>query len=142
VRRLITGVDSRGRSCVLETADVTLAVDAARPGRTRMVIHQTTESPPPPGPPGAGMFVDLGVAPGHALWQVIHFEAGCEIPMHHTDTIDFDMVLEGSVEMELDDGVHHLGPGDCVVMAGIDHIWRAGPDGFVMSVVIVGAATR
>jgi mannose-6-phosphate isomerase-like protein (cupin superfamily) len=62
--------------------------------------------------------------------------------MHHTDTLDFDMILEGSVEIVLDDGPHRLGPGDCVVVTGVDHVWKAGPDGFVMSVTLMGTPPR
>ena len=59
--------------------------------------------------------------------------------MHHTDTIDYDIVLAGSVELILDDGAHLLGPGDCVVITGVDHAWRAGPDGVILSVALIGS---
>jgi quercetin dioxygenase-like cupin family protein len=59
--------------------------------------------------------------------------------MHHTDTIDYDIVLAGSVELTLGDGVHPLEAGDCVVIAGIDHAWRAGPQGASMSVTLLGS---
>jgi quercetin dioxygenase-like cupin family protein len=139
VRKIVTGVDDAGRSCVVEESDMAFGpADAARPGRTRVGIFETTEAPPPPRPPGHGEFIDLGVANGCIRWQVLRFEPGSEIKMHHTDTLDFDMILEGSLEMVLDDGAHLLGAGDCVVMTGVDHEWRAGPDGFVMSVMTFG----
>jgi mannose-6-phosphate isomerase-like protein (cupin superfamily) len=44
--------------------------------------------------------------------------------MHTTDTIDFEVVLEGSVVLELDDGARvTLGPGDTVVQNGTRHRW-------------------
>jgi hypothetical protein len=58
--------------------------------------------------------------------------------MHHTDTLDFDIVLAGSVELLLDDGAHPLGPGDCVVVSGVDHAWSTGSDGCSLSIVTVG----
>jgi quercetin dioxygenase-like cupin family protein len=45
--------------------------------------------------------------------------------MHTTSTIDFEVVLEGEVWLELDDGKEvHLKPGDTVVQNGTRHAWR------------------
>lgn len=45
--------------------------------------------------------------------------------MHTTDTIDFEVVLEGTVVLELDDGAEvTLYPGDTVVQNGTRHRWR------------------
>ena len=44
--------------------------------------------------------------------------------MHTTDTIDFEIVLEGTVTLELDDGaIVTLHPGDTVVQNGTRHRW-------------------
>jgi hypothetical protein len=58
--------------------------------------------------------------------------------MHQTDTLDFDLVVAGSMDLVLDDGPHHLGVNDCVVVTGVDHAWRAGPDGCTLSVFLLG----
>jgi mannose-6-phosphate isomerase-like protein (cupin superfamily) len=45
--------------------------------------------------------------------------------MHTTDTIDFEVVLEGTVVLELDDGAKvTLHAGDAVVQNGTRHRWR------------------
>src|SRR5262245_13731864 len=45
--------------------------------------------------------------------------------MHTTDTIDFEVVIEGEVDLELDDGATvHLVPGDTVVQNGTRHAWH------------------
>jgi len=45
--------------------------------------------------------------------------------MHTTDTIDFEVVLEGSIVLELDDGSEvTLNPGDTVVQNGTRHRWK------------------
>jgi mannose-6-phosphate isomerase-like protein (cupin superfamily) len=45
--------------------------------------------------------------------------------MHTTATIDFEIVLEGEVWLELDDGAEvRLQPGDAVVQNGTRHAWR------------------
>ena len=136
MRRLVTGVDGTGRSCVVEEAD--LAFPEAMPGIGLETMCATTESPPPPRPEGHAGFLDLGIAPGLVRWMVLEYGPGMTFDLHHTDTLDFDIVLAGSVELTLDDGVHELRPGDCVVMTGVDHGWRAGRDGCRLSVVAIG----
>jgi quercetin dioxygenase-like cupin family protein len=59
--------------------------------------------------------------------------------MHQTDTIDFDIVLSGALELILDDGAHPLQPGDCIVMTGVDHAWHAGAAGCRLSVIAIGS---
>ena len=45
--------------------------------------------------------------------------------MHTTATIDFEVVLDGEIWLELDDGVEvHLRAGDTVVQNGTRHAWR------------------
>ena len=61
--------------------------------------------------------------------------------MHTTATIDFEVVLDGEVWLELDDGVEvHLRPGDTVVQNGTRHAWRNHGDTTArLAVFIVGA---
>ena len=44
--------------------------------------------------------------------------------MHTTRTIDYGIVLSGEIDLELDEGEVHLGPGDVVVQRGTRHAWR------------------
>jgi mannose-6-phosphate isomerase-like protein (cupin superfamily) len=45
--------------------------------------------------------------------------------MHRTPSIDYDIVLTGTVGLELDDGTEvTLGPGDVVVQNGTRHRWH------------------
>jgi quercetin dioxygenase-like cupin family protein len=62
--------------------------------------------------------------------------------MHTTDTIDFEVVLEGTVVLELDDGAEvTLHPGDTVVQNGTRHRWHnAGDSTARVAVFMCGAA--
>ncbi len=71
---------------------------------------------------------------------MLDYAPGMGFSMHHTDTVDFDTVLSGSIELILDDGAHPLVAGDHVVVTGVDHAWRAGPDGCRMSIVSLGVS--
>ena len=47
--------------------------------------------------------------------------------MHTTDTVDYGILMEGDISLELDDGeVVALKPGDIVVQNGTRHAWRNG----------------
>jgi quercetin dioxygenase-like cupin family protein len=132
MRTLVTGIDANGQSCVLEETVL------GPPGSTTGAFYETPGAPPPPRPAGRGDFVDIGPPAGIARWLVVPMEPGYEYGMHQTDTIDFDTVLAGNIDLILDDGPHPLDAGDSVVVAGVDHAWKAGPGGCTLSVLFLG----
>lgn len=105
-------------------------------------LFKTDEDPLPSRPEGAATLVDLGVEPGRSTWSLWRFAPGAEVGMHHTDTVDLEILVEGSIELILDDGSHPLQAGDCVVMNGVDHGWRTGPAGCLVSAVAIGTPPR
>lgn len=83
----------------------------------------------PPGVAGdalAGVNIEEAVADLEAnLPGMIRYMDPSDPGMHTTDTIDFEVVLEGTVVLELDDGAEvTLRPGDTVVQNGTRHRWR------------------
>lgn len=62
--------------------------------------------------------------------------------MHTTDTIDFEVVLEGTIVLELDDGAEvTLKAGDTVVQNGTRHRWKnLGDKPARLALFIVGAS--
>jgi hypothetical protein len=64
--------------------------------------------------------------------------------MHRTDTVDYDIVLDGEIWLELDDGVTtHLRAGDVVIQGGTRHAWRnKGDRTATMCFVLIGGAAR
>lgn len=136
MRLLITGADATGKSCVVSEADV--AVDPIAPGFAMAIPYATTQAPPPARPVGNAELIDQVLPPGHARWIVVDYGPHAETPVHHTDTLDLETIISGSVDLILDDGAHHLEAGDMVVMTGVDHAWRAGPDGCRINAVLIG----
>ena len=61
--------------------------------------------------------------------------------MHVTDTLDYDIVLEGEIWLELDDGAEvHLRQGDVAIQCGTRHAWRnKGSRPATMAFVLIGA---
>jgi quercetin dioxygenase-like cupin family protein len=43
--------------------------------------------------------------------------------MHRTETLDYAIVLEGEIDMLLDDEDVHLKAGDVVIQRGTNHAW-------------------
>ena len=64
---------------------------------------------------------DMRAAMAEAAAQIEGIEAD---GFHTTQTIDYVMVLEGEIALELDTGEVTLRPGDCVVQRGTRHAWR------------------
>lgn len=124
---------------MLQDDPVDMQGHVSLPGVLYSVLYGTPSIPSIADGGRVADLLDLGVTPGAINWMTIEYAPGTTLTMHHTDTLDFDTVLSGSVELVLDDGVHLLAPGDSVVVTGIDHGWRAGPDGCRLSVVAIGA---
>ncbi len=61
--------------------------------------------------------------------------------MHRTATVDYDIILEGELWLELDDGEQrHLKAGDIVIQNGTHHAWRnLGDKPATMAAVLIGA---
>jgi mannose-6-phosphate isomerase-like protein (cupin superfamily) len=142
MRKLVTGVDDAGRSGCVEEREMSFDTTAVHPRATGAGIFETDRCPPPARPAGQGQDLDVRLGPGLVRWSVVRLEPEFPFWMHHTDTIDLDVVLDGSVEIVLDDGAHLLEAGDCVVVTGVDHAWRVGPRGVTMSVTTIGTPPR
>ncbi|MDY6996173.1 MAG: cupin domain-containing protein [Actinomycetota bacterium] len=136
MRTLMTGFDADGKSCVVSQDDLTL--DQLAPGFAMGIPYATTTNPPPARAGGSAPLIDQGIAPGLVRWMVVELGPDSETPMHHTDTLDLQTVLSGSVELVLDDGAHRMEAGDLAVLTGVDHAWRAGSEGARLSAVLVG----
>jgi quercetin dioxygenase-like cupin family protein len=136
VKTVITGVDADGKSCVVSQDET--ALDQLAPGFAMGIPYATATSPPPARPSGTAPLIDQGIAPGLVRWMVVDLGPDSETPMHHTDTLDLQTVLSGSVDLVLDDGAHRLERGDLVVLTGVDHAWRGGPDGCRLGAVLIG----
>lgn len=64
--------------------------------------------------------------------RMVDFGPGCEPLMHRTQSLDYGLVLEGSMEMILDSGeIKLMHRGDVAVQRGTMHAWRnASPTGW------------
>ena len=80
------------------------------------------------------------MAPGQTRFRLVQFPAGFDAPMHATPTIDYIVVVDGEIDLELEDGSEiHVSKGDAVVQRGVKHAWHNRTDKpFQMAVVMIG----
>lgn len=126
VRRVVTGHDADGVAIVLHDApfvkvkqgksgvlthlwntkatpaDIRIGTDIADPGQEPHVT-----APPPDG----SRFVIIDYPPGNSG------------TMHRTETLDYVIVLEGEIDMDMDDSSVHLAAGDVLIQRGTNHAW-------------------
>jgi quercetin dioxygenase-like cupin family protein len=67
----------------------------------------------------------LGTAPPEngSRFIVMEFAAGVESEMHRTETIDYIVMLDGEIDMDMDDSTVKLRAGDIMVQRGTNHAW-------------------
>ena len=148
-RRIVTGIDSEGRSFFQEDGetpgyldlgafvDEEIWIDDPGAAETEYVDPASAEKfdlVPPQGGSRARIFTfmpDKGESydPEVISKAAQRFNTGeamdPENPgMHTTATIDYGIVLSGNITLELDEGSRKLGPGDIVVQRATAHAWR------------------
>jgi mannose-6-phosphate isomerase-like protein (cupin superfamily) len=141
VRRVVTGLDGRGRSTFLSDGpafggdrwaevwktDPQVGLDAVVDPQDGM--SAAALEPPDGGtvwrvfecPPDAQMRASMARALEEAGGPIEGMEAD---GFHTTSTIDYVMVLDGEISLELDTDEVLLKPGDCVVQRNTRHAWR------------------
>ncbi|HEY7105831.1 MAG TPA: cupin domain-containing protein [Acidimicrobiia bacterium] len=135
MQHVVTGLDQEGKSCVVSRREVD-----TEPATGPFEIVASTDDLPPRLPemlvdqPPA---MDVGIEQAGTKWLIVKWRPGVEAPLHRTDTLDYDIVVSGLVTLTLEEGEVELHPGDSVVIPGVLHGWRAGPDGGVSSTVMV-----
>jgi quercetin dioxygenase-like cupin family protein len=68
----------------------------------------------------------IGTAPpaNGSRFAVIDFPPGNTPRMHRTETIDYVIVLEGEIEMDMDDSTVKMQAGDVMVQRGTNPAWE------------------
>lgn len=140
VRRVVTGHNSQRKAVV--ASDEILDVTVRRPGQQGCVVWATECVPAnnldatDGASKTAGATLDNG-----AVFRVVRYEAGATGRMHRTRSLDYGVVLSGSIVLELDDGVEvALHQGDVLVQRGTIHNWiNRGSEPCTIAFVLVDA---
>ncbi len=139
-RRVITGHDRLGRSCVHLDAQVDDII-SNRPSSSSTVVWATDDVPA-----DSMALVEDGSAsfgkiqPDGTIFRIVRYAAGGEPRMHRTTSVDYGVVLTGTIILILDAEEVTLSAGDVLVQRGTMHGWRnPGPEPCEIAFVLVGA---
>jgi len=144
IRRVVTGHDDSKVAKVLIDAPAGTG-RTPMPGLTTTLLWCTYETP-------ADISVgepieDMGERklgpqppPSGSRLTVIDFAPGNKVVMHRTESIDYVIVLAGTIEMDVDESTVTLRAGDILVQRGTNHAWanRSGEPARVAFVLIDG----
>jgi quercetin dioxygenase-like cupin family protein len=142
IRRVVTGHDAKNVAKVVIDAPATNA-KYPQPGMASTMLW-CTDSAPCKMPIGEtiedmGARV-IGTAPPAkgTRFAVLDFPPGNHPGMHRTETIDYVIVIEGEIEMDMDDSTVKLRAGDIMIQRGTNHAWanRSGKRARVAFVLI------
>jgi quercetin dioxygenase-like cupin family protein len=136
VRRVVTGLDGAGRSCVVIDGPVRAFDGGGHAWRTASVpADNSSREDAALGAFSYDLFHD-----GGSNFFVIDLAPGERSSTHATDTIDYIVMMAGEVTLELETGEVRLVAGDLVTDRGVVHAWRNhGPQPARYAVVTVPA---
>jgi quercetin dioxygenase-like cupin family protein len=127
IRRVVTGHDAHGVAKVIIDGPAG-NVKSIGPGGSSTLMWSTDAMP---ADIAIGESVEdrgariLGTAPPPrgTRFAVNVFPPATRGHMHRTETIDYAIVLEGEIDMLLDDTEVHLKAGDFLIQQGTNHAW-------------------
>jgi len=129
IQRVVTGHNDEGRACFV-------AEDVKEPqlvptGDANFLLLWTTETVPADNNDETdGRERDVGTTlKGGSAFRIVDMLPGGESPFHRTNSIDYGIVLEGEVELELEDGRKKtIGKHGVIIQRGTNHLWRNATD--------------
>lgn len=125
VQRVVTGHDDDGRARFrsedVEPTRLVPSGDAAM-----LTIWTTATVPADNNDDSEGRDRPAGTTlNGGSVIRIVDMLPGKQSPMHRTNSIDYGIVLQGEIELELEDGhkktIHQ---GGIIVQRGTNHLWR------------------
>src|SRR6201991_501065 len=127
IRRVVTGHDASNVAKVIMDGEATNHKGGASGAQSTLVW--ITEGAPAEMPVGETV-EDLGARilgtppPANGTrFAVITFPPGNPGRMHRTETIDYVIVMQGELDMEMDDSTVKLKAGDIMIQRGTNHSW-------------------
>jgi mannose-6-phosphate isomerase-like protein (cupin superfamily) len=152
IRRIVTTVDKDGKAVVLFDGDNPHKVVRPNRSVTSRLVWVTDRTPADMSGTADRAAVGIGIAPpSHgSVFRIIdippttpeidklpvdflHQQIGDHAPkkgvpprhplMHRTLTIDYAIIMQGEIDMLLDDTELHLKAGDVLIQQGTNHAW-------------------
>ena len=138
VRRVVTGHDENGRSIFKD--DQAFETRLIPSGDAEFTLVWTApDLPVENNDETDGRNRDAGLTlNGGSVIRVVDMLPQSASPFHRTNSLDYGIVMQGQLELELDDGnTTLLNAGDIVVQRGTIHLWRNPSENEVCRIVFV-----
>ena len=125
VQRVVTGHDTEGRA-VFRSEDLSPTKMIASGDASFLTIWATETVPADNNDERDGRDLPTGLTLERgSVIRITDMLPGKESPMHRTNSVDYGIVLEGEIELELEDGAKRtIGQGGIIVQRGTNHLWR------------------
>ncbi len=125
VQRVVTGHDAQGRA-VFKSEDYGPTKMIPSGDASFLTIWSTPTVPADNNDERDGRELPTGLTLERgSVIRITDMLPGKESPMHRTNSIDYGIVLEGEIELELEDGAKKsIGQGGIIVQRGTNHLWR------------------
>jgi len=124
-RRIVTEHNAEG--VAVFRSDKALTANELSDGKFAATLLWTTAAVPADNNndfEGERREVGLTLNGGTAFWTT-DFGPGSVTPFHRTASVDYGIVISGTIQLELDSGeTKDLFPGDVIVQRGTNHLWR------------------
>jgi len=139
-RRVVVGHDAEGHATVVSDTVLTNG-RARREGHQSYVVWATEAVPanissdvdPAASPIGRSL-------PRGTVFRVARYAPGVASEMHRTDSVDYAIILSGSIELVLESETVVLSAGDLLVQRGTAHDWvNRGEEPCVIAFCLVAA---
>ena len=149
-RRVVTGHTPEGKSTVLFDSTLPLAEPAKGKGSDAEVdrhgaassVTWTTEGFPSDnnGSSDEGLRKAPTALEDGSVLRLVQYAPGVTPRHHRTNSVDYAIVLAGSIDLELDTETARLNTGDVLVQRGTIHNWiNNGTEPCLMAYILLGA---
>lgn len=125
-QRVVTGHDENGHAIIRSDDLITPEVIKGGQGEGFATVWSAPTIPVDNNDETDGRDRNAGITlPGGSVIRIVDTPPGAVSPMHRTNSIDYGIVLEGEIELELDNGVKTtIKAGGIIVQRGTMHAWR------------------
>ncbi|KZT72846.1 cupin domain protein [Daedalea quercina L-15889] len=145
VRRVVTGHNDAGIAVVRIQDTVAPKESPAFPGISGHQLWLTDDVPTDDNNSEVDGITrtadrDLGlVINGGSNLRYTDLAPGARAPMHRTSSLDYNVLVQGKIILEMEDGSETLveNPGDVVIQRGTIHAWRNAGPGWTRFVTVI-----
>ena len=125
VQRVVTGHNEHGRA-VFKSEDISPTKMIPSGDASFLLVWTTDTVPADNNDETDGRDRDAGITLNRgSVIRITDMLPGKQSPMHRTNSIDYGIVLEGEIELELEDGAKRtIKQGGIIIQRGTNHLWR------------------